>query len=229
MKKKESKNLQYISNFSGITLIALVVTIVVLIILATVSINIIFAEEGIIERAKLAKQDYANAEEEEKETLTEVSNSIDRYIKGEREKSTLLEERILNLETKITALEAKNDTVLLEEVSVQSQVPAPGGSWGTIKEISFSEYGTGKAIISYSATNGENNNYYIATQIMKNSTMTQGFDETIATDTSDKWAWLLSSTSTTISYDENTTIQLQSTGDVAYNPIYSYSILIMPD
>ena len=45
----------------GITLIALVVTIVVLLILAGVSINAIFGQDGIIQKAKYAhnKMDHA--------------------------------------------------------------------------------------------------------------------------------------------------------------------------
>jgi len=57
---------------SGITLIALVVTIVVLIILATISINVVFSENGIIKKAQLAKDIHANgakAEEEAMDTL----------------------------------------------------------------------------------------------------------------------------------------------------------------
>jgi len=61
-----------IEKNSGITLIALVVTIVVLIILATISINVVFSENGIIKKAQLAKEIQANAtkaEEEAMETL----------------------------------------------------------------------------------------------------------------------------------------------------------------
>ncbi len=44
------------SNASGITLIALVVTIIILIILATVSINVVFGEGGLIKRAEQASE-----------------------------------------------------------------------------------------------------------------------------------------------------------------------------
>ena len=40
----------------GITLIALIVTIIVLIILAGVSINLILGKNGLIEKAKFAKE-----------------------------------------------------------------------------------------------------------------------------------------------------------------------------
>jgi len=76
----------------GITLIALVVTIVVLIILATISINVVFSENGIIRKAQLAKDIQANvtkAEEEAMDTLldnyanlmgTPVENPEDKYV-----------------------------------------------------------------------------------------------------------------------------------------------------
>ena len=53
----------------GITLIALVITIVVLIILATVSINMILDDNGIIGAAELAKDKYQNAAQKEKEDM----------------------------------------------------------------------------------------------------------------------------------------------------------------
>ena len=57
---KKSARRNY-SNQTGITLIALVVTIVVLLILAGVSLNAIFSENGIINRAKdagMTRQDW---------------------------------------------------------------------------------------------------------------------------------------------------------------------------
>jgi len=54
---------------SGITLIALVVTIIVLIILATISINVVFSENGIIRKAQLAKDIQANATKAEEEVM----------------------------------------------------------------------------------------------------------------------------------------------------------------
>jgi len=54
---------------AGITLIALVVTIIVLIILSTVSINVVFSENGIIKKAELAKNIQANSTKMEEETM----------------------------------------------------------------------------------------------------------------------------------------------------------------
>ena len=67
----------------GITLIALVVTIVVLIILATISINAVIGQGGIIQKAKDAKDFHDNAQVEELTKLEEMANGIAKYYTGE--------------------------------------------------------------------------------------------------------------------------------------------------
>ena len=57
---------------NGITLISLVVTIIVLIILATVSITLILGQNGVINKAKQAKENMEIAAVEEAEMLNEV-------------------------------------------------------------------------------------------------------------------------------------------------------------
>lgn len=59
-------------NEKGITLVALVVTIIVLIILAGVSINLLVGQDGLISRAKLAKEQYENATLDEQNKLNEL-------------------------------------------------------------------------------------------------------------------------------------------------------------
>ena len=71
--KKEIKNKQE----KGITLIALVVTIVVLLILAGVSLNLVIGNDGIMKRAKEAKNRYAEAQTNEEKQLNELANGID--------------------------------------------------------------------------------------------------------------------------------------------------------
>ena len=61
---------------SGITLISLVVTIIVLIILAGISINLILGQDGIINRAKEAKQNMEYAQIEEQEQLNELYDQM---------------------------------------------------------------------------------------------------------------------------------------------------------
>ena len=70
--KKEIKNKQE----KGITLIALVVTIVVLLILAGVSISLVLNNNGVISKAKEAKNQYAEAQTNDEKQLNEVSDWI---------------------------------------------------------------------------------------------------------------------------------------------------------
>ena len=74
MKTKNKRN--YLKE-KGITLIALVVTIVVLLILAGVSINAIFSENGIIKRAKDAQNRMNNAQESDLNALNDLDEFID--------------------------------------------------------------------------------------------------------------------------------------------------------
>ena len=60
----------------GITLIALVVTIVVLLILAGVSISLVLNNNGVISKAKEAKNQYAEAQTNDEKQLNEVSDWI---------------------------------------------------------------------------------------------------------------------------------------------------------
>lgn len=63
-------------EISGITLIALVVTIIILIILATVSINAVFGEGGLIKRAEISRQLYENSAKNEEEKMKELEGII---------------------------------------------------------------------------------------------------------------------------------------------------------
>ena len=74
--KKEIKNKQE----KGITLIALVVTIVVLLILAGVSISLVLNNNGVISKAKEAKNQYAEAQTNDEKQLNEVSDWIDTKV-----------------------------------------------------------------------------------------------------------------------------------------------------
>ena len=67
---------------TGITLIALVVTIVVLLILAGVSINAIFSENGIIKRAQDAQNKMDQAIQNDLDSINELNNWIDGKTNG---------------------------------------------------------------------------------------------------------------------------------------------------
>ena len=73
----------------GITLIALVVTIVVLLILAGVSINALFGNSGIIEKAKEAQNKMDKATENDQNELTNwIDNQINKNNEGTTEENT---------------------------------------------------------------------------------------------------------------------------------------------
>lgn len=84
----------------GITLIALVITIVVLLILAGVSINFIFGNEGIFTKSQYAVEKYKNEQEKEQTMLGKIENEIDKHVQATRNK---FEPTELLKNTKITA------------------------------------------------------------------------------------------------------------------------------
>ena len=78
----KTKNKRNHSNQTGITLIALVVTIVVLLILAGVSVNAIFSENGIIKRAQDAQNKMNNAQESDLNALNDLDKWINNQVNG---------------------------------------------------------------------------------------------------------------------------------------------------
>ena len=78
---KKSARRNYL-NQTGITLIALVVTIVVLLILAGVSLNAIFSENGIIKRAQDAQNKMDQATQNDLDSINELNNWIDGKTNG---------------------------------------------------------------------------------------------------------------------------------------------------
>ena len=78
--KRMKSKLQKHNKTRGITLIALVVTIIILIILATVSINVVFGEGGLIKRAEIAKQIYENNAKNEEEQMNEIAQNMGEYM-----------------------------------------------------------------------------------------------------------------------------------------------------
>lgn len=79
-RKNLKSNAKLYKQEKGITLIALVVTIVVLLILAGVSINLVLNNNGVISKAKDAKNQYAEAQTNEEKQLNEVADWIDTKV-----------------------------------------------------------------------------------------------------------------------------------------------------
>ena len=78
----KTKNKRKYSNQAGVTLIALVVTIVVLLILAGVSLNAIFSENGIIKRAKDAQNKMDEATQNDLDAINGLNEWIDSKTNG---------------------------------------------------------------------------------------------------------------------------------------------------
>ena len=75
----------------GITLIALVITIIVLLILASVSIAMLTGDNGILSQAQKAKENTAQAAQDEENTLNNMTSYIEKYA-GDNNSSTKTEE-----------------------------------------------------------------------------------------------------------------------------------------
>ena len=73
----KKKNIIILNNTKGITLIALVITIIVLIILAGISINLVLGDNGIITKAKLAKEQTEQAKLNEEMGLNETAKYLE--------------------------------------------------------------------------------------------------------------------------------------------------------
>ncbi len=75
-------------NCKGITLVALIVTIIILLILAGISIASL-TENGLLEKAKFAKEKQENVQIEEKTKLSDYESKVGEYVDGNREKITV--------------------------------------------------------------------------------------------------------------------------------------------
>ncbi len=75
-KIKEAKSKRILKGENGITLIALVITIVILIILATVTLNVVLGEGGLIQRAQQSKELTEQAALEEQQGLNSLMSEF---------------------------------------------------------------------------------------------------------------------------------------------------------
>ena len=78
---KLEKKFQRASQARGITLVALVITIIIIIILATVTINMAF-NGGIIDKAELASDMYANDTAYTDSSMANVVGYLDEMLNG---------------------------------------------------------------------------------------------------------------------------------------------------
>ena len=82
-KEKQPKaKISKLANTKGITLIALVITIIILIILATITINVVFGEGGLIQRAQEGKDLTEQAQKDEQDELKGAEEFINGVLAG---------------------------------------------------------------------------------------------------------------------------------------------------
>lgn len=105
---KRNKNVKE----KGITLIALVITVVILIILATVTLNVVLGEGGLIDRAQLAKNMTLNATAEEEEGLAKLEEEFANIMPEESIKNY---EIIIGEESIIYDGEEQKPAIILKE------------------------------------------------------------------------------------------------------------------
>ena len=125
---KKSARRNY-SKQTGITLIALVVTIVVLLILAGVSINALFGNSGIIEKAKDAQNRMNNAQESDLNALNDLDKWINNQVNGTTGGDDTPTEKPLITDSSLTSNDrtsSESKTIIAEDKN-GNQVVVPGG------------------------------------------------------------------------------------------------------
>ena len=120
-----------IKNAKGITLVTLVITIVIIIILATISINFMFGENGLITRAQEAVEMQAIASVKEKIEMAKATAFIDGegHIDPDRYFEILEEEEIIiDKETDVVEIEDGVYEVTTEEGYIFEVTITPEGN-----------------------------------------------------------------------------------------------------
>ena len=83
MKEVKQRIKTKVTQERGITLIALVITVIILIILATVTLNVVLGEDGLIQRAQEAKDMTEEAAKEEQDSLNKLMDELENVIGDE--------------------------------------------------------------------------------------------------------------------------------------------------
>ena len=129
-KTRITKTNKKIRNQKGITMVALVVTIVVLIILATISIQAVFSDSGIIKQAERAKEAQANAQASDSEAMGSFEQYLANTIaKGEGNNESGKEENPPEVDNRplVTTLTEIQTTTQIAKDRLGNQVVVPGG------------------------------------------------------------------------------------------------------
>ena len=148
--ERSKKIIKVIKKAKGVTMLALVVTIIVLLILAAITLSLAVGENGIIKRAKLARDKAKNASIGEEEAMNLAAGEIDNAESGgsggsgeggtcpdvsELENTIKkLQSTIANLEQQLAA-ERANKTALEQQIaSLNNQIAALNSELNSKKE-----------------------------------------------------------------------------------------------
>ena len=126
MKEKKIKSVR------GITLIALIVTIVVLLILAGVSINAIFNDNGIIKKAQEAQSKMNEAKENDEKGINDLNNLIDNFTNGGTTTNEEGAEEV-SVENGVVAVTTATSTKLYTNLSGVSKILEDGSKVKLLK------------------------------------------------------------------------------------------------
>ena len=133
----------------GITLVTLVITIIILIILAGVSITTLVGDNGIITKAKQARENIIYAGKEEQEQLNELFLELEQngsYTEDEEdakkdEMIELLQKQVEELKQQVSelqqeneSLEQENETMKQEIANLNTQIENLNGQISNLKE-----------------------------------------------------------------------------------------------
>ncbi len=122
----------------GITLIALVVTIVILIILATISINLILGDGGLVSRSQKSGEEYKIAGAREKLDITLGDAQIEKRINKKYNQNEFLDEFITK---SLPQVKIQGDIAIVEGYAFEMDrsVPKIGKYIGKEEELVFPE------------------------------------------------------------------------------------------
>ena len=126
---EKNKKREILKKAKGVTMLALVVTIIVLLILAAITLNLAVGENGLIKRAKLARDKVKNASIAEDEEINKVIEEINssKNESGSGEGGTCpdvseLEETIKRLQETIANLEQQLENERLNKEELEKQI-----------------------------------------------------------------------------------------------------------
>ena len=123
MKEKKKNKIKFRKE-RGITLIALVITVVILIILATVTLNVVLGEGGLIQRAQQAKEWTEQATSEEQQGLNSLMSEMANIMAEDSAVPIPPEEQFPKIEEVKGGEAFSEKTVIKDKVGNKITIPA---------------------------------------------------------------------------------------------------------